>query len=279
MSGCSRRACRRAKATRQITARSEEAGPGEEADGVRARPVQDREEEGGDADREGDRARQVERVAPRLARLDHLRGHEREGEEAERQVDREDGTPAEGDGEERAEERSGEAREAPDAAEEALDLRALLDRVEVSRDGERDGHQAARPEALQRPGADELRHRAGERADERAAEEEGGRDEEDPPAAVEVGQAPEDRHRDRGGEEVDGEDPRVERQAVEVPDDRGHRRRDDRRLEGGERGHQDERERHRTPASRVESGRRRGIEGQRSRPLDRGSSSSATRSR
>jgi hypothetical protein len=162
--------------------------------------VQDREEERADPEGERGRAGEVERVAPGLVRLDHLRGDEGEGDEAEREVDREDRPPAETHGEESPEEGADEAREPPDAAEEALDPRAFLDGVEVSRDRERDRQQAPRPEALEGAGGDEMRHRPGERAGERAGEEDGGREEEDPAAAVQVGQAAEERHRDRGGE-------------------------------------------------------------------------------
>lgn len=89
-------------------------------------------------------------------RLDERRPHDRGRAKPERHVDEKDPRPREMVGDEPAGERPGDAREAPDAAEHALDLRPLLGRVDVRDDRHADRHERPGPEPLDRAEDDEL---------------------------------------------------------------------------------------------------------------------------
>ena len=221
--------------------------------GEAARAVQHREEESGDPDPQGQSPRQIERVAAGRSRLAQVLGHERVGEEARGKVDREDGPPPEGHGHPRAEEGPQEARRPPERAEEALHSGALAHRVEVGGHRQGGGEKAPRTQALKAAGEDELGHGARQGAGQGTGQEEDDGDEEDPAAAVEVGQAPIEGHGDRGGEEIDREDPRVERQPLQLADDRGHGGRHHRRLERREDRDQAQGHEHRASLLRVEA--------------------------
>ena len=96
----------------------------------------------------------VDRVRQLGTRLDHLRRHEVERDHTERNVDREDGPPAEVHGQERAEERADEARESPHSREQTLHAGALLERKQIGRDCQGDGNEPRRAQTLETPGGD-----------------------------------------------------------------------------------------------------------------------------
>ena len=84
------------------------------------------------------------------------------------------------------------------------------------------------PRQIDQPG--EVRRQRGAEAGDG---EQADRDEEQVPAAPEVAELAVDRHDERGGQQVGGGHPRHVGDAAEVADDRRHRRRDDRLVEGG----------------------------------------------
>ncbi len=143
--------------------------------------------------------------------------------------------------EEAAEQRADDGRDAEHGAEVALVLAPLAGRDDVADDGERDDHQAARTEPLQRAESDQLRHRLREAAERRPDEEDHDRRLQHAFAPVEVAELAVERAGDRGGEQVRRHDPGEVRDAAEVADDRRERRRDDRLVERRE--EQDEHQR------------------------------------
>ena len=90
---------------------------------------------------------------------------------ADRDVDEEDPVPAERVGDEPAQARTDERRQAEDRPEEAEVLAALGGRVEVRDDRERDREDGAAAEALEAAEQDELPHLLAEPAQRRADEE------------------------------------------------------------------------------------------------------------
>src|SRR5689334_19949477 len=100
------------------------------------------------------------------------------GEDAKRDIDKENPVPREVRDDDAAEHRPDEARHGPHRTEEALHPPALLDVENVTDDRDRDGLHRASAEALDRPEDDELPHRGRHAARDRAEEEEGDAEEE-----------------------------------------------------------------------------------------------------
>ena len=121
-----------------------------------------------DAGRQRQAPGEIDRIGKRGPRLSHASRHDRESDHAEGKVDREYGSPSEVDGEKRTEQRSHQGRESPDSGKQALNAGALLERVDVGRDRHRDGNEPRRAQTLERPGADQLRHRPRKGAGDRA---------------------------------------------------------------------------------------------------------------
>jgi hypothetical protein len=160
--------------------------------------------------------------------------------DADRHVDEEDPAPA-GDAEDRggaceetAEHRAEDARGAEDGQEVALVLGALTRRHDVADDRQREREQAAGADALESPERGQLVHRVREGGQQRAENEDGDREDEERPAAVDVAQLAVQRRHDRRGDEVGGRRPGLDAQAVEVVRDGADRRRDDRLVERGQ---------------------------------------------
>jgi hypothetical protein len=128
----------------------------------------------------------------------------------------------------------GDARDGPHAADEAHVAGALARRDEVAEDAHRGHQQAAGAETLHDARDGELGHRAGQRAERRAGEEEGDRPEQDGLAPADVAELAVERRRDGLGQQVRGHDPREIVDAAELAGDRRQRRGDDRLVERGE---------------------------------------------
>ena len=122
-------------------------------------------------------------------------------------------------GDEAAEARTDQRRDAEDGPEEAQVLAALGRRVQVGDDRERDREDGAAAEALEAAEQDELPHLLAEAGQDRRDEEQADREDDDRPPAEQVGQLAVDRPADRGGQQVDRDRPRVEAVAVQVGDD------------------------------------------------------------
>ena len=132
----------------------------------------------------------------------------------------------------RADQRADDRRERPDAGEPALNLAALMHRIEIADDRHRDRLHGAGADALDEPEDDERGHRPGKAAEDRADEEDRNARQHDDLAAPEVGKLAEDDSRRGLGQEEGGEDPAIEFQPAELGDDLRHCGRDDRRLDG-----------------------------------------------
>ncbi len=122
--------------------------------------------------------------------------HDDQREDPDRDVDQEDPAPAGdpqqrvGTGEEASDDGAEHARGAEDGEEEALVPGALPRRDDVTDDGQRQGEQTARTEALHGPEGRQAVHRRGERAQHRPDDEHGDGDEEQRLATVDVRQLP-----------------------------------------------------------------------------------------
>ena len=166
----------------------------------------------------------------------------RHGEEPHRDVHPEHRAPPEVLGEEPAHHRADDRGQAPGAGEDALDGRALLQRVEVGADGERGGlHRARRPRPWSTRKRDQHRDAGGEAAEHRAEEEQAHPGDEGRPAAEPVREAAPEEHAEGARQQKPGEHPGVERAPVQLGGERGHRGGDHRGLEG--RHHQPEEDR------------------------------------
>jgi hypothetical protein len=165
--------------------------------------------------------------------------HQR-GDEAERQIDPEDRGPAGLIDQERAHHRPEQGRAAEGAGYIDLHARAVGTAIDVADQRHGDRHDGAGAETLQDAKEDQPDHAAGEAAQQRAEEEEGDAEIQDALAAVEIGEAPIERHRHRLGQEISGKNPAEEVEAAERADNARHRRGDDgaldrRHEDGGER--------------------------------------------
>jgi hypothetical protein len=110
-------------------------------------------------------------------------------QQADRRVDEEDPTPADGRGDDAANRRANHRGSAPHSREQALDPGALLALEDVTDDGERDRLNGSRAETLDGPEQDEQGHRTGKAAQHRPTDEEREPGHEDRLAAEHVGQA------------------------------------------------------------------------------------------
>ena len=157
-------------------------------------------------------------------------------------------------GEQAAEERAEDGRDAEHGPEQALVLAALPGFEQVADDGEADGEQRSGAESLDAPEDDQLGHVLAQARQRRADQEDRDADHQHRLAAVQVGQLAVERHRDRGGEQVDRDRPGQQRLAAEVRDDRGQRDRDDRLVQRAqEQAEQDgEQDLHLRPVGEVE---------------------------
>ncbi len=107
-------------------------------------------------------------------------------DQPDRDVDEEDPVPADRVGDEPAETRADERRQAEDSAERAEVLAALGRCVEVRHNGECDREDGPATQTLQSAEQDELLHRPAEPGKGRAEEEQAHREDDDRAAAVEV---------------------------------------------------------------------------------------------
>ena len=152
-----------------------------------------------------------------------------ERDDADRHVDEEHPAPAGdpedlvGAGEEAADQRADQARDAEDGEEVALVFRSLARREHVAHDRERHRHQTAGTEALDGAEDGELDHRGREAREDRADDEDDDRDDEQRAAAEDVGELAVDRRRDRRDDQVRRRDPRLLAEAVQVVADRADR--------------------------------------------------------
>ncbi len=150
--------------------------------------------------------------------------HNRDSQDAHRQVDVEHPAPAEPVGQPAAQCGADDRGEAEDAAEDALQLDPLLRRKDVSQHCEDSGKQHAAEEALDGSEEGQLKHVL------RQAAESGGQHETDHAcqqerlAAEHVAQLAGDRNHNRGADQVSGSDPGVVLEAVQLRDDARHRR-------------------------------------------------------
>ena len=110
--------------------------------------------------REQRRARPVDRqdLTLRSHRLADLRDQDPRRDHRERDGHEEDPAPRELVGQHAAQRRPGQARHAPDGAEEPLNLRPLLQREQVAEHRQHDRPDGPRAEALDHPHRDQLRH-------------------------------------------------------------------------------------------------------------------------
>ncbi len=194
----------------------------------------DRNQQGRDAAKQQRRAEPVyfRGGCPGAGRI-RQRDHDRR-ENAQRQIQIEDPAPGQRVRDVAADQRAGDRRDAPDAAEDRLRPCALLERVQLADDrhAERDDRAGAQP--LDRAEDDELRHR-GRRARERGSQDEDGNAGEiQPPASIEIRQPSPDRHRSGRRQQVCGKHPAVVREPAERRDHRRHGGSDDGCLERAE---------------------------------------------
>jgi hypothetical protein len=183
--------------------------------------------------------------------------HERD--DPDRQVDVEHPAPGQAVGEEPAEQRPDDARDAEDRAEGALVLAPLAGRHDVGHDRLGQHYQAAAAQPLQGAERDQLDHAVRQAAQRRADQEDHDRRLEQPLAAVLVAELAPQRRRCRRGEQVGGHYPGQMAQAAEVADDRGQRGRDDGLVERGEQDREHQRRvNNQQPAAGLD-GRRRGL--------------------
>ena len=112
-------------------------------------------------------------------------------------------------GQHAADGRAEQARDAPDRAEEARDLGALGQAVDVAEDRLGARLDAARADALHDAEHDQLGHVLRQAAQDGAEQEQQRGRQKDPLASEQVGQFAVHGHRDRAGEQVGAEDPRV----------------------------------------------------------------------
>ena len=108
-------------------------------------------------------------------------------------------------------------------------------RDDLADDGEAHRDEPARADALDGPEGDQHRQVLGQAAEHRADEEDDDGDPEDPGPPVDVAELAEHRRRHRLEQQVGRHDPGEVLEAAEIADDRRERRRDDRRVEAGER--------------------------------------------
>ncbi len=144
---------------------------------------------------------------------------------------------------------------APHAGDVALHPGPLLHGVQVADDGDRHRQHRTGADALDRPGDDQGRHAPRDAAQDRAGHEHRDAEEQHRSPPDDVGQLAVQRHRHGLRQQVDGEQPGELREATQVADDRGHGRRDDRRVERDQRRRQHQRDEDRARART--GGRRR----------------------
>ena len=162
-------------------------------------------------------------------RVDHDQRHD-----AQRHVDVEDPAPRQVLGEEAAQQRPGDAGQAPHTGEVARVATTFARRDDVADDRERQRHQAAGAEPLHGPGGNELPHRLRQTGEHRADDEHHDREDVDGATSVEVGDLAVQRGRRRRGEQVGRHDPGELVEPAEVADDGRQRGRDDGLVESRE---------------------------------------------
>ena len=184
----------------------------------------------------------VERLHPGVAALLEQDRRQREGGEADRDVDEEDPLPREGVGEHAAEQHARCGAEAADRAPDAeRDVPLTAFREGGHQDRERCRRDRGCAEALNRAGADQRRLGPGETAQQRPDREQDQADHEDAPAAEQVGRAAAQQQEAAEDERVGGDHPlEVRLRESEIRLDRGecdvHDRdvEHDHELDGGE---------------------------------------------
>jgi hypothetical protein len=144
----------------------------------------------------------------------------------------EDPVPAEVVGDQAADGRPDERRQAEHRPKQPEVLAPLRRRVQVRNDGQRHREDRATAEPLEPAEEDELPHLLAEAGEDRAHQEQADREDEDRAPPEEVRELAVDRPADRRGQEIDGDRPRVERAAMKVGDDPRQCRADDRLVEG-----------------------------------------------
>ena len=132
----------------------------------------------------------------------------------------------------RADQRAEDGGGRPDAGEPALDLAALVHRIEVADDRHRRRLHRARADALKQAEGDQRRHRPSEAAKDRAGEEDCNPPQHHGLPAPKVGELAEHDGRGRLGEQKGGEHPAIELEAAELRRDLRHGGRNDGRLDG-----------------------------------------------
>ena len=159
------------------------------------------------------------------------------GDHAERQqpqgdVDVKYPPPADVIGDPAAAQRTGDAGDAEDAADESLPFAAFGRGEQVADHSDGLHHDGAAADALQAAKDDQLRHAVGQAAQHRADQEDDHARQVEAAAAVDIRKFAVDRDRDSGAEHVCGEHPAEMGKTVQVPDDLRHRRGDDGLIEG-----------------------------------------------
>ncbi len=202
------------------------AGRGQDRDARHRVPVphhaalEQSEQEQRTADREQDRAGVVDLVAGLLADvLLEAAGQYPGGRESERDVHEEDPAPGDVVGEDPAQRRPDERRDAPDAGDVALHLGPLGHRVDVADDRHPDRLDRAGAKPLDQPERDQSRHAPREPTQYRADHEQPDAEQHDRLAAAQVGELAVDRDRDCLRKQVDREQPRELGEATEIVDD------------------------------------------------------------
>ncbi len=170
----------------------------------------------GDEDRSGE----VDLLLARFELLVEVAHDQPGGQQAERDVDREDPAPGVEIGEYAADDRPDHRGDRPHAGQVALGLRPLGEGVHVAGDGDRHRGDGSRAEALDRTEEDEGEHVHGQAAEDRADQEQADPDEHDPLASVDVGETAVDGHGDRLRQQIDREQPGELVEAAEVAHDR-----------------------------------------------------------
>ncbi len=180
-------------------------------------------------------AEKIETVPPSVPRQPpELRVRQREGEQAERQVDPENHRPVEILGKETAERRADSARAREHDDEIRVVLGPVLRRRDVGEDGHREEDQTAAAEALHRASEDQHEEARRQRADDRTRQEDGNGREHGRAPAIDVAQLADHRRRRRPGEEIGGRHPRDVLQIAEGAADGRQRGADDRLVERAE---------------------------------------------
>ena len=156
--------------------------------------VAERNQQCADAGKQQSGAKPVDLDGGHPARRRIRGGNDRRGQQPERKIQEEHPAPVQVVGHVSADQRPGDRRETPDAAEQRLRARPLGERVQLADDRHAERDDAAGAEALHGARQDQLHHRRRRAAEQRADEKDSDAGQVDPAAAVQIGETAPDRH-------------------------------------------------------------------------------------